>query len=475
MANRRAPLELLRVEVGDADPACLALLHEVDHRRPGVLEGDAGRPVRPVELVQVDPLDSEAAKAPLALLADRLRPQVVFDDPVRPSLPAPAALREHEDVVAHAERSQRPPDNLFRMPQPVHRGRVHPIHALVDRATDCCDRVVVVDLAPSEAPRSADRPGAESDGRELWPVSPSCRVFTSAPDLRRQGSRARTALGSSRGGAGPWRWRQPRRPRVPRVETRSLRPRSASSRSPRVDAPRWCRARRCRTPRVRAGRSRWLGRPRQTGRERRRRSSSSRSGRTGRGRSARGFARSSPRPGPNSDGSTCTGCRRARSPARIGALRTTSPSHRGPAAVPGAPRRRQVLRSEGPMGEDEARDGLAREVHESPCAGRDRRFEHVERNHDVVAEDDVRRVVDRLRIAAVCATASHRAQAQTRACIGEIGLPVVLRVSGSARSQVGSARSFARTSYPAPISRLQSARPTFPRAPVTRILIPQRY
>ena len=186
--------------------------------------------------------------------------------------------------------------------------------------------------------------------------------------------------------------------RSTRSELDPLALRSASSRSRRVDARRSCRARRCRTPRVRAGRSRWRGRQRHTGRARRRTSSSSRPGRTGRGRSGRGFARSSPRPEPSSDGSTCTGCRSARSPGRTGARRTTSRSRTDPAAE-----RRAVRRSGGtPAGRAawaKMKPGtrLAREVHEPPRAGGDRGFEHVERAHDVVAEDDVRRVVDRLR------------------------------------------------------------------------------
>ena len=120
----------------------------------------------------------------------------------------------------------------------------------------------------------------------------------------------------------------------------------------------------------------------------------------------------------------------------------------------------KVVRLERPLGEDEPGNGLAREVHEPAHAGCDRRFEHVERAHDVVPEHDVWWVVNRLRdrrrvhdgITVACERIG-------RTCIREVGLPVVLglarigpvpgRESEIGRSHVVARRSEARTERPA--------------------------
>ena len=168
--------------------------------------GGSRRPVGPVELVEVDPLDAEPAQAPLALLADRLRSQVVLDHAVRAALPAPAALREDEHVLADAVGRERASDDLLGVAEPVHGGGVDPVDAELDGVPDRGDRLVVVDRAPAEAPRPADRPGAEADGRELGPGSrrgaASSRAATA---LRRRGSRATIESASTRAGARPSR------------------------------------------------------------------------------------------------------------------------------------------------------------------------------------------------------------------------------------------------------------------------------
>ena len=57
---------------------------------------------------------------------------------------------------------------------------------------------------------------------------------------------------------------------------------------------------------------------------------------------------------------------------------------------------RDVVGQERALGEEVARDGLARDVHEAADAGADRRLERVERRHQVVGEHPVRRVVRRV-------------------------------------------------------------------------------
>jgi hypothetical protein len=58
---------------------------------------------------------------------------------------------------------------------------------------------------------------------------------------------------------------------------------------------------------------------------------------------------------------------------------------------------RQVVRQPRPLGEEEAGDRLARDVHEPRDLPSHGRLDRVERRHHVVAEDDVRRVVRRIR------------------------------------------------------------------------------
>ena len=57
---------------------------------------------------------------------------------------------------------------------------------------------------------------------------------------------------------------------------------------------------------------------------------------------------------------------------------------------------RQIVGAEQAVGEDEPGTVSLEKLTNRPT-GRDRRLEHVERAHHVVAEDDVRRVVHRLR------------------------------------------------------------------------------
>ena len=119
MTDRIAALELLHIEVGHADPTCLAFTDELQHRPPRVLECRAGHPVGPVELVQVDALQAKATKASLALLADRLGSQIVLDDSLGSRFPPATAFREDEHVLADAVGRQRASDHLL----PAGRGR----------------------------------------------------------------------------------------------------------------------------------------------------------------------------------------------------------------------------------------------------------------------------------------------------------------------------------------------------------------
>ena len=163
VADGLAALELLDVVVADADPPHLALVDQLCHHAPGLLDRRPRRPVGPVELVEVDPLHAEPAQARLALAADRLRAQVVPDLALGQPVPDAAALREEVDVLAGTKRLHSLADNLFRVAEPVNGCRVDPVDASFDRVPDRGHRFVVVDRAPTEPPRPADRPRPEAD------------------------------------------------------------------------------------------------------------------------------------------------------------------------------------------------------------------------------------------------------------------------------------------------------------------------
>ena len=167
VAHRLAPRQQGLVEVARADPADLPLVHQLGHGTPGVLHQRAGHPIGPVSLKEVDALDAEPAQARLALLADRLRPEVVLDDAFRAALPTTSALREDVDVLAGPIRLESSSHDVLGVPEPVDGSGIHPVDTEVHRVPDGRNGVVVVDVAPAEAPRAADRPRSEADGRKL--------------------------------------------------------------------------------------------------------------------------------------------------------------------------------------------------------------------------------------------------------------------------------------------------------------------
>ena len=169
VADRLAAVELFHVEVADPDPACLALVHELGHRPPGLFEQRPGRPVGPVHLVEVDALQAEAMQAELALLADRLGAEIVPDEALRAAFPPPPALREDEDLLTGSVRPEGAPHDLFGAAEAVHGRRVDPVDPELHRAPDRRDGLVVVDLSPAEPPGPSDRPGAEPHDAQIGP------------------------------------------------------------------------------------------------------------------------------------------------------------------------------------------------------------------------------------------------------------------------------------------------------------------
>ena len=130
---------------------------------------------------------------------------------------------------------------------------------------------------------------------------------------------------------------------------------------------------------------------------------------------------------------------------------------------------RHVVGQERALGEEEPRDRLARDVDEPPDAEPDRGLEDVERRHQVVLEDHVRRVLRRVGDRAGVDDRVDAADDRERVSrVRQVGLDVLPGSSGSWRSNTPRARSEARTSWPAASSAETAAEPTLPFAPVTR-------
>ena len=148
--------------------------------------------------------------------------------PITPSgsaLPAPSALREDEHVLPDPVRPHGAADDLLGVAEPVDRRGVDPVDAELDRTADRGDGIVVVDPAPAEPPRAADRPRAEPDALSSGPTSPelpsssrerpSLLVQVVAPGARRRPPEQPLRLRAAR---------RPTRPRERSVRARCPRP-----------------------------------------------------------------------------------------------------------------------------------------------------------------------------------------------------------------------------------------------------------
>ena len=176
-APRRASAEQADVEVADAAPAHLPLLHQPEHRVPRVLHRGPGL-VGPVELVQVDPLHAEAPERGLALPPDRggLQHAPRLGRPVL-LVPDQSALGEDEGPLRGGQCRHRLADDHLRMPQPVHGRGIEPVDAQRDGPVYGLDRGGVVLRPPAEGPRPANRPGPEAQARdvEIGPAESAAR------------------------------------------------------------------------------------------------------------------------------------------------------------------------------------------------------------------------------------------------------------------------------------------------------------
>ncbi len=189
-----AAIQQCDVEVRDARPPHLSLLHQLGHRRPRRLDR---RPrVRVVELVQVDPLDAEPTEAPLALRSDRgglrsVRMRSGGSHGWR-------ALGEDEHVLADRPRLEGSRDDLLGVTETVRGGGVDPGDSALHRAADRRHRGgVVAPRAVRPRPRSARLPAAEADTADRRPRLPQ-RGGRSPPPWLPPAPHARSASTSGR-------------------------------------------------------------------------------------------------------------------------------------------------------------------------------------------------------------------------------------------------------------------------------------
>jgi hypothetical protein len=124
-----------------------------------------------MDLIQVDVIGAQPLEGRIARLADVRR--------VEREAAAPAETdfgRNEHFVAATVERFG---DELLRVPAPVRVGRIHPVHAEIERASQRVDDLAIFRARPHVAPR---RPGAEADDRDRRAV-PSEVAVSHAPSL----------------------------------------------------------------------------------------------------------------------------------------------------------------------------------------------------------------------------------------------------------------------------------------------------
>src|SRR5215212_3609705 len=160
------PLHLGDVEVRDPDVADLALVLELAHGLPALLDVLVG--AGPVDLVEVYDVGLEPPQALLALALYRVLLEDVRD--VAPAVPHERALGE--DVgplgVRYALQSLR--SELLGVAETVDGGGIYPVNPQLDSPPYGADSLVVVLRSPGGGPAApAYRPGTEAYWRDLHP------------------------------------------------------------------------------------------------------------------------------------------------------------------------------------------------------------------------------------------------------------------------------------------------------------------
>ena len=156
VADRLAPFDQVAVEIRHADEPDEAVVHQLGHRAPRLLDGDPAL-VRPVELVQVDVVGPEPPQARLARRSHLGRPE-----------PGPVGLRgdlrEDRDLVAPP--LDGPSHELLGAAPAVDLGRVDPVDPGLEHRPDRLEHLLLGGrLAPFGS--AARLPGPEPDHGHL--------------------------------------------------------------------------------------------------------------------------------------------------------------------------------------------------------------------------------------------------------------------------------------------------------------------
>src|SRR5260370_11294604 len=147
--NLFGALNLLRIEVRNADPANFSFFLERGKRLPSFFEPGTVVFRRPVDLVKIDRVHLQATQAILAFAPDGSGAEFLSDVPFL--VPAKDTLGKNVRPRA-APIFHRAGYNFFGMAHAVDGGRVDPIDAKLERTMNRRDRIRIILPAPGEFP-----------------------------------------------------------------------------------------------------------------------------------------------------------------------------------------------------------------------------------------------------------------------------------------------------------------------------------
>src|SRR5215212_6518586 len=158
------PLHLGEVEVRDPDVADLALVLELGHCLPALLNVLVG--VGPVDLVEIYDVGLQASEALFALTLHRVLLEDIRD--IALVVPHERALSKDAGPLGVGDALERAGDECLGVAEAVDGGGVHPVDPQVNGPPYGSHRLVVVLRSPGSSPAApAYRPGPETYGCDL--------------------------------------------------------------------------------------------------------------------------------------------------------------------------------------------------------------------------------------------------------------------------------------------------------------------